>query len=773
MSAIAHSHRWQEQRNQVERFVGRFETSYRLLLYHAALPLVLTPELLNYLRTQFLPHEQVPWIAEVDLLLSDLCRPVGHELYAMDTDVRAYLLAEIHADPFWQQRMREVAQVLISYVNYLSHLHPGQRQAELQAQRWAAMVYMGDESCRVAVREMAERLQQSNQVAAQDAKRESHMRAELARLTRIAHELEPQLRHSESLVEYARLVQRVLRSPESVSVAELQRSFEVEGIELNIAEPFWPDILRSEVQAPAALEAIAGFPPLATLEFESAAILVLPSWKQEMLDHLRDWVNAFNQLKKTPSVSRRITAYQKQFQTLMASLQDPQVCEFLESGLLVRSRIVAQHAASLQPEDFQRTGQLLSAFLRRHADTILPEEASGLNLAMPIDARNGAHLRDQLHTFANAIVEQLEVTKNLPRQIKTQARHSIERGFLQTVGGLALVVVSDSLSPQDATKALILGYFLMFHGMQESLHLELSPTVAPLTAISTWDESILTQLQPFPFEVARLHRHNGAWEVERSRHQVHQFLEDLGQGVSLAMAAIPAGEFLMGSPEEEPELAGHEGPQHWVAVPAFLMGKYPVSQAQWRKVAQLPAVKRVLRPNPSPFQGDDYPVREVTWYEAVEFCDRLAQVTGRPYRLPTEAEWEYACRAGTTTAFHFGDTISPQLANYNGNHAYNDGPMGEYRRDTTPNGYFGVANAFGLYDMHGNVLEWCLDHWHGNYDGAPEDGSPWFNTQERRRIVRGGCWFSPPQACLSYFRSTLMDADESNLDVGFRVVCAP
>ncbi|MBD1913879.1 formylglycine-generating enzyme family protein [Leptolyngbya sp. FACHB-16] len=296
---------------------------------------------------------------------------------------------------------------------------------------------------------------------------------------------------------------------------------------------------------------------------------------------------------------------------------------------------------------------------------------------------------------------------------------------------------------------------------------------APLTAISTWDESILTKLQLVSFEVATLHRLGNDWQIQRSPHQVHQFFEDLGQGVSLAMTAIPAGEFLMGSPEEEPELAGHEGPQHWVAVPAFLMGQYPVSQAQWRKVSQLPAVKRVLRPNPAPFQGDDYPVREVTWYEAVEFCDRLAQATGRPYRLPTEAEWEYACRAGTSTPFHFGNTISPQLANYNGNHPYADGPVGEYRRDTTPNGYFGVANAFGLYDMHGNVLEWCLDHWHSNYEGAPEDGSPWFNAQERRRIVRGGCWFSPPQACLSYFRSTLMDADESNLDVGFRVVCAP
>ncbi len=226
-------------------------------------------------------------------------------------------------------------------------------------------------------------------------------------------------------------------------------------------------------------------------------------------------------------------------------------------------------------------------------------------------------------------------------------------------------------------------------------------------------------LQPFSFETVA----QGWWRLGRNRGQneAYAYTETLPAGLNLEMVAIPSGKFIMGAPEDEAERNRSEGPQHEVTVPPFFMGKYPVTQAQWRMVAQLPQVERELDPNPAYFTGDDRPVERVSWLDAEEFCLRLSAVAGRKYRLPTEAEWEYACRAGTTTPFHFGNTLSKRVANY------------DYKRqETTPVGSFAVANAFGLYDMHGNVWEWCLDHWHETYEGAPTDGSAWLDADAVR-----------------------------------------
>ena len=259
------------------------------------------------------------------------------------------------------------------------------------------------------------------------------------------------------------------------------------------------------------------------------------------------------------------------------------------------------------------------------------------------------------------------------------------------------------------------------------------------------------------------------------------YIEDLGNEIELEMVLIPSGSFMMGSPEGELERRESESPQHSVDINPFCMGKYPVTQAQWRAVASMPQVNRKLDPEPSHFKGDSRPVEQVSWYDAVEFCDRLTSHTKRQYRLPSEAEWEYACRAGTTTPFHFGETITTDLANYRGTDyeeykwsgSYGPGPKGIYREETTVVGSFDVANVFGLYDMHGLVWEWCADHWHKNYEGATIDGSAWIDTNNdnRYRLLRGGSWDDDPAFCRSASRGNDKPDYRGNY-VGFRVVCA-
>jgi formylglycine-generating enzyme required for sulfatase activity len=262
--------------------------------------------------------------------------------------------------------------------------------------------------------------------------------------------------------------------------------------------------------------------------------------------------------------------------------------------------------------------------------------------------------------------------------------------------------------------------------------------------------------------------------------------EDLGNGTILKMVAIPQGSFIMGSPETEPDRRTSESPQHSVTLQSFFMGMFPVTQAQWRAVAtQLPQINIELTPEPSEFKGDDNrPVEQVSWFEAVEFCDRLSVKTGCEYRLPTEAEWEYACRAGTTTPFHFGETISTDLANYRGTDddalkwsgSYGRGSKGIYRQETTATTYFKTANAFGLFDMHGNVWEWCLDTWHDSYSEKPEElkksgNIPWISGDESKenRLLRGGSWIIDPRNCRSAYRYGSHPGDRNNF-IGFRIV---
>ncbi|MEH2291966.1 caspase, EACC1-associated type [Nostoc sp.] len=285
------------------------------------------------------------------------------------------------------------------------------------------------------------------------------------------------------------------------------------------------------------------------------------------------------------------------------------------------------------------------------------------------------------------------------------------------------------------------------------------------------------QNNQFEFEVVTVNAKGE--QINRSRKRAEFFSENLGNGVVLEMVAISGGKFLMGSPENELGRYDSESPQHTVTIQPFFMGKFPVKQSQWAVVAALKKVKIDLNPDSSNFKGANRPVEQVSWDDAVEFCARLSNKTGKTYRLPSEAESEYACRAGTTTPFYFGETITTDLANYRGTDwdyrgtlypgNYGQGPKGEYREQTTDVGIFS-PNPFGLFDMHGNISEWCQDAWHENYNGAPTDGSDWMSDNDNR-LLRGGSWSYDPGYCrsagrLRYARVVRYD------NVGFRVVVA-
>ncbi|MGJ7916345.1 SUMF1/EgtB/PvdO family nonheme iron enzyme, partial [Massilia sp. LXY-6] len=260
-----------------------------------------------------------------------------------------------------------------------------------------------------------------------------------------------------------------------------------------------------------------------------------------------------------------------------------------------------------------------------------------------------------------------------------------------------------------------------------------------------------------------------------------RFLDGEGRGPELVL--LPTGRFQMGSPEHERELAAAAGsqkgwlarelPQHWIGIDRpIAMGRYPVTVGEWRAFVRATGWRQSGDVNweaPGFAQTDAHPVVGVNWYDAQDYLRWLTEASGRRYRLPSEAEWEYACRAGTNTAFSFGDTISPEQANYDGNFTYNGGARGAYRRGTTPAGMF-PPNPWGLFDMHGNVWEWVQDVVHDNYEGAPLDGSAWEEGGDQaRRILRGGSWLYNPR----YLRSALRNGFSSALSndiVGFRVV---
>ncbi len=232
----------------------------------------------------------------------------------------------------------------------------------------------------------------------------------------------------------------------------------------------------------------------------------------------------------------------------------------------------------------------------------------------------------------------------------------------------------------------------------------------------------------------------------------------LAKGVAMTFAWIPPGTFLMGSPQEEPQRDEDES-LHEVTLPqGFYLGIHAVTQAQWQAV---------MGDNPSYFKGENRPVEMVSWEDCQAFCTKLSQEDGKRYGLPSEAEWEYACRAGTTTPFFFGDTLSTDQANYNGNDPYDQGVEGVYREGPTPVGSF-LPNAWGLFDMHGNVWEWCQDVYRFYEELSTKNTLDTENMDETARVLRGGSWFGDARNCRSAHRYGVAPSYRGDFS-GFRV----
>jgi formylglycine-generating enzyme required for sulfatase activity len=246
-------------------------------------------------------------------------------------------------------------------------------------------------------------------------------------------------------------------------------------------------------------------------------------------------------------------------------------------------------------------------------------------------------------------------------------------------------------------------------------------------------------------------------------------------GIGMKLTLIPAGKFMMGSPAGEDERDPEER-QHEVEISkAFYMGVHEVTQGQFEKMGG--KNNAVFR------QGPDFPMDQVRWPQAVDFCNKLSALpdekkAGRVYRLPTEAEWEYACRAGTKTVFHFGDALSAKEANFKGSFPYGNAAKGIFLQKTAKVGSY-AANAWGLYDMHGNVAEWCADYYDPDYyknspkqdpKGPAQGVVPTDFQNDFYRVVRGGCWLDEARACRAAYRFRLQSAEQYRW-VGFRVAC--
>jgi len=410
--------------------------------------------------------------------------------------------------------------------------------------------------------------------------------------------------------------------------------------------------------------------------------------------------------------------------------------------------------------------------------SLLPDAVTSADIEVLVNRAKEAELEENLETAKELWWQVIEVFQSSDQ--KREARIAIDR-IDKKIARWNSHLYADATSSQAETRQISEAFKASPKPPTKTQKKtsELSTLTTPVVAVQILKHSeqkrvfqipelIGSKLQEFTFEIVEI----DSYGKITSRHTgENQFITEKVNEVAIEMVVVPGGTFLMGSPGSEGKRYTNERPQHTVTVPAILMSKYPITFSQWKAVASLQPVRQKLKLRPSPRNwGAKRPVVEVSWHDAIEFCDRLSKETGRIYRLLTEAEWEYACRAGTTTPFHFGQTITYKLANYDGTCIYHSEQKGVSRAKTLQVGELKFSNAFGLFDMHGNVWEWCQDHWHESYNGAPINGEAWIDsTDNQNHVIRGGSWRNEPFNCRSSYRFP-KSSEQASDHIGFRIV---
>ncbi len=691
----------------LDYFIRRFGEScrepYRLMAEHAALPIVLTPELLNCLHGQFLRGE-VDWEAGADLLLSELCREIGYEQYAMDRDARAYLLAGM-TGRLGEQRMQDVARLLFGYVDYIARTNPHAELRSLQTQQWAVMFYLDDQRDS-AINSIAQAIY--DHLFPQDAGAEGtgadESRAEIERMTRLVEDYAQLLTQPEyaPFLQWARMAGQILKGTAAKIPDQMQQQ-----------EIFSQGVKVASVALP--------------------GLTVLMTARQKSASAYESGIRSFHSLIEEANT-------------------------LFKEGKTAEAELLTQRIASLTPPD-SKDWEGLAEMLQKGASV---EVSIDLMLAV---------LRSDSEYARKSVVEALG-------SIGSPEAMAALIYALHDKSSLVRRSVVDALSKFGDNEA-IAALRAVLQDPDDEVRRRALTALAQIEGVVDYD------LEEFEFDTVTLDARGKV--IERDTKQARQFIEEPAPGLTLEMVEIPGGIFMMGTADSDVEQARKEyrrywgkdsaadwvkpeTPQHDVTVSPFYIGKFNVTQAQWRIVAAWEKIERDLEPDPSGFKGANRPVESVSWFDAVEFCARLAKKAGRAYRLPSEAEWEYACRAGTTTPFAFGETITPEFVNYNGEYPYGKAKKGKNRGETVPVGSLGVANAFGLFDLHGNVWEWCQD-WYGTYPSEPQT-DPAGQEKGGSRVLRGGSSYDfglVGVLCRSAFRLNLRP-DDRNDGFGFRVV---
>ncbi len=816
----------------VEIFLGRVkDRSYLHLAEHAALPDVLTPELVSYLHDQFLVNQVNNYEAGAELLLSDLCRLSGYEQYVMDPDAREYLIESLGQRPGGAERKIEVARLLLGYLTYLARTRGLVHDRSLENQRLGAMMYIDDER-KKAVTALVKQINQcfSPSTPVSGSIAEKVNRAEIDNICRRIEKFAELLKKTgyQRLVDYARDFHQILSDESGKLISEWQKSDRLNQkyelldipVELTSLIKLVPDPLTVRVES--RFDRLIDFIP----EIRGA--------KQERVKKL---IRAFH---NSATDVDRAAALKEIASQLFNLRQFEQAIEFFKLALEiagadqrlrlnVRKGLAECYAMTGEPrpeiENLKAAMEVARSIQERQEEIKIlvrlgeiyfeHDEESTATGYFNQAVRIGREINEDLWT-ARALTGLGKVYENQNRW---------EAAVLSFNHALILLTRIGDRPREAATRTLLgnayehrkefeeaLGQFQhsarIYSSLGERRHeadmlMRSSNTLHKLGRVAEAITAAEAALKLKPRGVVRIKKQIAEWKssefelstfefmtitldprgkvIRREPRQARQFIEELAPGITLEMVEIPGGIYLMGTSDKDaedirkeyqrygwdPKWVDREMPQHEVTVSPFYIGKFTITQKQWRTVAEWKKVERDLKPNPSSFKGRDRPVDSVSWYDAQEFCARLAKKTEKAYRLPTEAEWEYACRAGTTTPFAFGETISPEFVNYDGTRPYGQAPPGKYRKETTPAGSFGVANRFGLFDMHGNVWEWCRD-WFGPYSKDPQK-DPAGPKKGDYRVLRGGSWSLNGCYCRSASRY-FNHPDNVSFYYGFRVV---